>query len=112
MNKIEILGRMTKDIELKKGKSDNIYGTFTLAVNRKDKKDETDFIDCVAFGKIAETIAQYTEKGNRLIVEGSLNFSDYTDKEGNKKRSINILVNDFYFVDFKTKKEENENIPF
>lgn len=106
MNKVELMGRLVKDIELKKGKNDNIYGTFTLAVGRKESKDVTDFIDCVAFGKLAETISKYTEKGNRLIVTGSLHFDTYTDKEGKNRNIVSIIVNDFYFVDFKTKKEE------
>ena len=106
MNKIEIMGRMVKDIELKKGKNDNTYGVFTLAVNRKENKEITDFVDCVAFGKLAEVIKEYTEKGNRLIVTGSLHFDKYVDKEGNQKTSVNVIVDDFFFVDFKVKKDE------
>lgn len=106
MNKVELLGRMTKDIELKKGKNDNIYGIFTLAIPRKENKEITDFIDCIAFGKLAETIKTYTEKGNRLIVTGSLHLDKYTTQDGQNKTSCSIIVDDFYFVDFKIKKEE------
>lgn len=114
MNKVELMGRLVNDIELKKGKSDNIYGVFTLAVNRKENKEITDFVDCIAFGKLAETIKEYTEKGNRLIVTGSLHFDKYQDKEGNNRVSTNVIVNDFFFVDYKVKKEETvkeEQIP-
>lgn len=106
MNKIELMGRLVKDIELKKGKNDNIYGVFTLAVGRKENKEVTDFIDCIAFGKLAETISKYTEKGNRLIVTGALHLDSYKDKDGKNRNTVLIIVDDFFFVDFKTKKEE------
>lgn len=108
MNKIELMGRLVKDIELKKGKNDNIYGVFTLAVGRKENKEITDFIDCIAFGKLAETISKYTEKGNRLIVTGALHFNAYTDKDGKNRNTVSIIIDDFFFVDFKTKKEEKK----
>lgn len=114
MNKVELMGRLVKDIELKKGKNDNVYGVFTLAVNRKENKEIADFIDCVAFGKLAEIISEYTEKGNRIIVTGSLHFDRYQDKEGNNRVSTNIIVDDFFFVDYKVKKDESkkdEQIP-
>lgn len=111
MNKIELMGRLTKEIEIKKGK-ETTYGIFTLAVPRKENKEITDFVDCVAFGKLAEALAKYTEKGNRLIVTGTLHFDKYQDKDGNNKTSIKVIVDDFFFVDFKTKKENNqEDIP-
>lgn len=106
MNKIELMGRMVKEIEIKKGKETK-YGIFTLAVGRKENKEITDFVDCVAFGKLAETIATYTEKGNRIIVSGAIHFDKYQDKEGNTKQSVKVIVNDFYFVDFKTKRNED-----
>lgn len=117
MNKIEILGRMVQNIEMKESKQDKTkkYGVFTLAVPRKTDKEKTDFIQCVAFGKLAETIEKYTEKGNRIIVEGSLQIDKYDDKDGNKKISVSIIVNDFYFVDFKVTKKEGETteeLPF
>lgn len=111
MNKVELMGRMTRDIELKKGKNDNIYGIFSLAINRKENKEQTDFINCVAFGKLAETIKTYTEKGNRIIVTGSLHLDNYTAQDGTTKTSCNVIVDDFYFVDFKQKEKTTEN-PF
>ena len=116
MNKIELMGRLTKEFEIKKGK-ETTYGIFTLAVPRKENKEVTDFVDCVAFGKLAEVIHEYTEKGNRLIVTGSIHFDKFTDKDGNTKTSVRVIVNDFYFVDFKTKQTEaksevKEELPF
>ena len=66
------------------------------------KKDETDFIDCVVFGtKTCEALTKYTEKGNRIIVVGSLQIDSFTNKDGNTKKSVYVIVDDFYFVDFK-----------
>lgn len=58
------------------------------------------------FGKVAEAIVKYTEKGNRIIVEGSIQIENYETKQGNKVNTFNVIVNDFYFVDFKQKKGE------
>lgn len=111
MNKIELMGRLVKDIELKEGKNKNTYGVFTLAIARKENKEVTDFVDCIVFGKLAETMKEYTEKGNRIIVTGSIHFDKYVSKDGENKTSINVIVEDFFFVDYKTKKE-NTDKPF
>ncbi len=108
MNKVEILGRLTKDVEVRESKSKGVkYGLFTLAVNRKSNKEQTDFIDCVCFGKLVDIISKYVQKGNRLIVEGELNIDTYQDKEGKNQKSVRVIVNDFYFVDFKKDLVEN-----
>lgn len=110
MNKFEFLGRLTKDIEIVTAKNGKNFVKFTVAVDRKSDKEKTDFIDCVAFGKLAETLLKYVEKGNRILIEGELNINFYDDKDGKKQKSVSVLVNDFYFVDFKkelTKKENN-----
>ena len=69
MNKIELMGRLVADVELKKAskKEGSDYARFTLAVPRKNVKDKTDFINCVAFGKLAEVISKYCKKGQRII---------------------------------------------
>jgi len=103
MNKVELLGRLTKDIELKEAKNGKKYAKFTLAVPKAGDKDKTNFIDCIVFDKMAETIEKYVDKGKRIIVSGELNIEIYEDKDNNKKTSVSILVNDFYFVDFKAK---------
>lgn len=101
MNKIELLGRLTDDVKLSKSKNDTSYTKFTIAVQRKSNKEITDFINCIAFGKIAEAIEKYTEKGNRIMVVGELNIDSYTNKDNIKVTIYNVIVNDFYFVDFK-----------
>ena len=100
MNKVIFAGRLTSDIEIKKSKSEKEYTTFTIAVKRKLDKDKTDFIDCVAFGNLVQPLSKYVGKGNRIIVEGELNINDF-EKDGQKQRGFNVVVKDFYFVDFK-----------
>lgn len=102
MNKVELAGRVVKEVELMKSKEGKSYVRNTLAV--KKDKDNTLFIDFIAGGKQAENLSEYVEKGNRLIIVGSIDLGEYTDKEGKKQKSISILVDEFYFVDFKAKK--------
>lgn len=111
MNKVELLGRLTKDIEIRKGKKSNV-GIFTLAVKRpysKEQKEDTDFIDCVVFGKLLDIMTKYTNKGMQIVVCGSIQNSSYTDKDGNNRIKTTINVSDFYFTEFKTKKEDEQN---
>ena len=105
MNKIELMGRIVKDIEIQKSKAGKEYIKNTIAVRKDD--DNTLFIDFMVFGKSAEAMNKYAEKGNRIIIEGTLDVGEYEDKNKNKRTSITVLVNDFYFVDFK--KVENKN---
>ena len=103
MNKVELLGRLTKDVEIKKGKKAE-FGTFTLAIKRpfaKDGETDVDFIDCVIFGKPMEALAKYTKKGTQIIVCGSIQNSTYEDKEKNKRTKTQIIVSDFYFTEFR-----------
>lgn len=118
MNNVQLLGRLTKDVELEKTKSKKVYARFTLAV---PNGEDAMFIDCVAFEKLAETIEKYVKKGNRLLVEGSINVSSYEDKDGNKRKSTNVFVNKITFIESAEKKEEkkksskkdeDEDLPF
>lgn len=115
MNRIELMGRLTADVELKKAtkKEGADYVRFSLAVPRKNVKDKTDFINCVAFGKLAEVIAKYCKKGQRIIVCGSLQI-DQVEKDGTKTSYTNIIVNDFYFTEYNkdVAKESEDDLPF
>ena len=113
MNNVLLMGRLTKDAEFTKGtKQKKGYAKFTLAVPRG--KDDADFINCVAFDKTGELISTYVKKGNRLIVEGSLNIRSYDDKDGNKQYATNVIVNKINFVDYKnsSNEDEQEEMPF
>ena len=108
MNNVQILGRLTKEPELTKGtKNKKSYVKFTLAVPRI-KKDETDFVNCIAFEKTGEVISQYLHKGNRVIVEGSLNVSSIKDNDENLRTFTTVIVNKIDFVD-SIKKEDSED---
>lgn len=107
MNKVTLVGNVVKNLELKKfndGKSP--YVQFTLAVNdyNYSKSENTaTYINIVAFGKKAEILSQYTTKGRKLAVEGKIETGSYTDKDGVKKYTSNIILQDFEFVDNKEK---------
>lgn len=113
MNKIELMGRLVADVELKKAtkKGGADYTRFTLAVPRKNEKDKTDFISCVSFGKLAEVISKYCKKGQRIIVCGSLQI-DTVEKDGAKTNYTTVIVNDFYFTEYnKEVSKSNESTP-
>lgn len=101
MNKVILIGRLTRDPELRfVPNTGNAVVRFILAVNRrkqKDKEQEADFINCVAFGKTAETIAQYLLKGNQIAVEGNIRTGSY-DKEGIKRYTTDVIIERFNFI--------------
>lgn len=97
LNNVSLIGRLTDDAKPATAANDNTYCKFTLAVQRD--KDNADFIDCVAFGKSAELIAEHNgEKGMLLGVCGRLESSSYTDKDGVKRKAVTVVVQDFTFI--------------
>ena len=108
INKVVLLGRLTKDPDLRYAPgTGNAVCRFTLAVQRTFKKDETDFINCVAFGKTGETIAQYITKGRQIAVTGSIRTGSYDAQDGTKRYTTDVIVEMFEFVESK-KKETNK----
>jgi single-strand DNA-binding protein len=104
LNAVSIIGRITKDIEIKYTAGGTSIASFSIATNRKYKeKQEVFFTDCVAFGKPGEIIAQYTKKGDRIALNGRLSQNSWEDKDGNTRRSIQIIVSDFQFLTTKEK---------
>ena len=106
LNKIFLMGRLTRDPELRRTPSGTAVASFSLAVDR-DFKDKTtgdrttDFIDCVAWRQTAEFVSRYFYKGRMAVVEGRLQIRDWTDKDGGKRRSAEVLVDNIYFGDSK-----------
>lgn len=99
MNKVVLLGRLTKGPELRYAQGNGTaVCKFTLAVARPFKKDETDFINCVSFGKAAETINQYMTKGRQLAVTGSIRTGSYDAQDGTKRYTTDIAVDEFEFI--------------
>lgn len=105
LNKIFIMGRLTRDQELRTTNSGTSVASFSLAVDRNykgaDGEKETDFIDCVAWRQTGEFSAKYFTKGRMAVVEGRLQIRPWTDKEGNNRRSAEVIVDNMYFGDSK-----------
>ena len=99
MNKVILIGRTVADPELRYAAgSGTAVCKFTLAITRQFKKDETDFINCVAFGKIAETIAQYVLKGRQVAISGSIRTGSYENNAGNKIYTTDVVLDGFEFI--------------
>lgn len=99
MNNVSLIGRLTKAPELRTAAGNGTaVCRFTIAVNRQFKKDETDFINCVAFGKTAETISQYMTKGRQLGIQGSIRTGSYDAQDGIKRYTTDIVVNNITFI--------------
>ena len=96
MNNVNLIGRVTRDIELHNGQNSTVC-KFSLAVNRRFKKDETDFINCVAFGKTAELISKYVTKGQQFAVSGRIQTGSY-DKDGQRVYTTDVVVESFTFI--------------
>lgn len=105
LNHITIMGRLTRDPELRRTGSGTAVTSFTLAVDRdfksQDGSKETDFIDVVAWRGTAEFASKYFTKGRMAVVDGRLQIRDWTDKDGGKRRSAEVIAENVYFGDSK-----------
>ena len=105
LNKIILMGRLTRDPELRRTGTGTAVTSFSLAVDRDFKSQsgekETDFIDIVAWRNTAEFVSKYFTKGRMAVVEGRLQIRDWTDKDGNKRRSAEVVADNVYFGDSK-----------
>lgn len=115
LNVITIMGRLTRDPELRRTPSGVAVTSFSLAVDRdyvpEGQERGTDFIDCVAWRNTAEFIEKYFSKGSMAVVYGRLQVRNYTDKDGNKRRASEINVERIYFGDSKKKEESVKDEP-
>ena len=134
LNHVVIMGRLTKQPELRRTGSGIAVTSFTLAVdrdfsNKESGEKETDFIDCVAWRNTAEFVNKYFSKGSMAVVSGKLQIRSWTDKDGNKRRSAEVLADNVYFgeakrsdsytpatsaaaQDFETIEGDDEKLPF
>lgn len=108
MNNVTLMGRLTRDPELKYSQAGKAYCRFTVAVNRDFNKDEADFINCLAFGKTAETIAEWLGKGRRIALQGRIQTGNYENKNGDKVNTFEVVADKFEFVD-SARSETNKN---
>lgn len=127
MNTIILIGRLTRDVDLRTTTGGTAVANFTLAVDRrqvKGREKETDFIDVVVWSKLAETCAQYIGKGRLVAVSGRLQIRPYQDKEGNRRKAAEVVADSVRFLD-KPKEQaqsaditsggsvfDNDDIPF
>ena len=112
LNHICIMGRMTRDPELRRTSSGVAVANFCLAVdrdiaNKETGEKETDFIDCVAWRSTGEFVSKYFTKGSMAIVSGKLQIRNYTDKDGNKRRNAEVVADSVYFGDSKKSEQGN-----
>lgn len=116
LNKVILMGRITTDPELKHTPSNVAVCSFSLAVNRRFNRNETDFIDIVAWRQQAEFISKYFTKGQQMVVCGALQTRTWEDKNGNKRKSVEVVADEVYFADSKRTSGNNssrdEALPF
>lgn len=120
MNRVILLGRLARDPEVRYTQAAEPLAVcrFSVAVdrpfsrNRQEGEATADFINCVCFGKRGENIGQFFRKGNRIAVQGRLQVSTYTDQQGNKRYSTDVVVEDFEFVESRSEREGTGNAGF
>ena len=108
MNHVTLMGRLTRDPELKYSQAGKAYCRFSLAVQREFNREEADFINCLAFGRTAETIAEWPGKGRRIAVNGRIQTGNYENKNGDKVNTFEVVADRFEFVD-SAKSDTNNN---
>ena len=114
MNTITLLGRTTSAIELKQTQAGKSVASFSLAVKRPYTKDTTDFYNICAWGNTAELLARYVNKGNQICIRGYLTNRDWTDKQGNKRISTEIIAEEVTFCGGanEEQKKPSPNVPY
>ena len=113
LNHIVVMGRLTRDPELRYTQSQVPVASFTVAVDRdfssRDTGErQTDFIDCVAWRSTAEFVSKFFQKGSMAVVSGRLQIRDWTDREGGKRRSAEIVADNVYFGESKRSREDGQ----
>ena len=114
LNRIDLMGRLTRDPELRYTQSQTPVASFSLAVerdfgSRDGGERQTDFIDCVAWRSTAEFVSKYFQKGSMAVVSGRLQIRDWTDRDNNKRRSAEVVVDNIYFGESKRSREESQS---
>ena len=115
MNKIILLGRLTRDPEVRYSQGENsmAIARFSLAVNRRYKREgepDADFFNCTAFGKQAEFVEKYLKQATKILLSGRVQNDNYTNKEGQKVYSVQIMIEEIEFAESKAT-SDNNNIP-
>ena len=111
MNKVILMGRLTKDPDVRQA-NDLTIARYTLAVDRRSKKNEADFISCAVFGKGAEFAEKYLKKGTKIAVTGRIQTGSYTNKDGVKVYTTDVVVEDQEFAESKNSSANAESDGF
>ena len=114
LNHITLMGRLTRDPELRYTQSNTAVASFSLAVERDfgtREERQTDFIDCVAWRQTGEFVSKYFQKGSMAVVSGRLQIRDWTDRDNNKRRSAEVVVENIYFGESKKTRDNNTSAP-
>lgn len=112
LNHIVLMGRLTRDPELRYTQSQTPVASFSLAVDMdfgRGEEKQTDFIDCVAWRQTGEFVSKYFQKGSMAVVSGRLQIRDWTDRDGNKRRSAEVVVDNVYFGESKRREGESRD---
>lgn len=116
-NRVILMGNLTRDPEMSYTPNNTAICKFGMAINRTwndqqgEKKEETCFVDCTAFGRRGETLNQYMSKGRPLLVEGRLSFSQWTSQEGQKRSKLEVIVENFQFLGGRRDDAQDQSAP-
>lgn len=111
LNKIIVMGRLTADPTLRYTQNQTPVASFTLAVDRDLGDKQTDFIDCIAWRKTGEFVNNYFRKGSMAVVAGRLQIRDWEDKQGNKRKTAEIVADNVYFGESRQREEGRQKLP-
>ncbi len=114
MNKVILMGRLTKDPEVRYGTSGSAVANFSLAVDRRFKREgqpDADFFNCVAFGKTGEFVEKYLKKGTKIVLDGEIQNNNYTNKEGKTVYNVQIIANSVEFAESKNAQGGGDGAP-
>ena len=108
MNKVILIGRLTRDPEIRTAQDGLTIARYSLAIDRQTKEKQADFFRCVTFGKNAEFVERYLKKGTKVAVTGRLQSGSYTDRDGRKVYTVEVVTENHEFVESKAAAERNE----
>ena len=114
MNKVIMMGRLTRDPEVRysQGGNSTAVGRFSIAVDRRFKREgqpDADFFNCTAFGKLGEFVEKYLRKGTKIVLTGSVQNDNYTDKDGNQRYSVQIICDEIEFAESKNAQGQGQD---
>ena len=115
LNVVTLIGRLTADPDLRYSPEGVARARFTLAVDRphaKDGQQQTDFVDIVAWRRLAEVVAEYTRKGSLVAVQGRLQIRSYEDRDGNRRKAAEVVADEVRFLDRAKREDSDDYDPF